>query len=180
MGKRVSGRKVLMIIASQQFRDEEYATPRKILESEGAQVTVASSSVKPAKGMLGMTVTADMLLSQVKPDDYDAVLFVGGMGATEYWDHPDAHRIARHFHAAQKVTSAICLAPMTLANAGVLTQRRATMWPSELESFKTKGVLYTGKPVEQHGHVITGNGPEAAESFGRAVLEALAAAPART
>lgn len=179
MAKRLRGRKVLMVIASQQFRDEEYAAPRKILESEGAQITVASSSVAPATGMLGMTVTADLLLDQVAPDDYDAVIFVGGMGATEYWENPTAHRLAQRLVAQGKVTSAICLAPMTLANAGLLARKRATMWPSEAEQFKSKGVVYTGKAVERDGRVITGSGPEAAEPFGRAILEALATTPAR-
>jgi len=173
---RVSGRKVLMVIASRQFRDEEYAKPRQILEAAGAEVTVASSSLQPAKGMLGMTVTPDVLLPDVDPGQYDAVIFVGGMGATEFWEDPVAHRIARQTHGQGKVTSAICLAPMTLANAGLLKSKRATMWPSEAAQLKTKGVLYTGKPVEQDGHVITGSGPEAAEAFGQAILEALATA----
>ena len=171
---RLQGRKVLMVIASREFRDEEYAKPRQIVESEGASVTVACSTLKPATGMLGMTVRPDVLLDQVAPTEYDAVIFVGGMGATEYWDNPAAHRLAQQACAQGKVTSAICLAPMTLANAGLLKAKRATMWPSEAEQFKTKGVVYTGKPVEEDGRVITGSGPEAAEPFGRAIADALA------
>lgn len=177
MTKRLDGRQVLMVIAHDQFRDEEYAKPRQMLESAGAAVTVASSSVAPAKGMLGMTVTPDIVLKDAKPEMYDAVIFVGGTGATEYWHDPVAHRIAQRVHDQGKVTSAICLAPMTLANAGLLKQKRATMWPSEIESFKTKGVIYTAKAVERHGHLITGSGPEAAESFAREIVEALAAQP---
>ena len=172
---RLSGRRVLMVIAKEQFRDEEYAVPRRILEQEGAVVTVASSVTKPAKGMLGMTVTPDLTIDQADPKQFDAVIFVGGMGSTEYWDNPVAHRLARTTYDQGKVTSAICLAPMTLANAGLLTNKRATMWPSESQQFKSKGVIYTGKPVERDGQVITGSGPEAAESFGRAVADALAA-----
>jgi len=174
---RLSGRTVLMVIAHQQFRDEEYAVPRTILEQEGAAVTVACSALTPATGMLGMTVTPDILLTAAKPDAFDAVIFVGGMGATEYWDNPVAHRIAQQMYAQEKVTAAICLAPMTLANAGLLKAKRATMWPSEAGLFKTKGVLYTSQPVERDGQLITGSGPEAAESFGRAVADALAASP---
>ena len=174
---RLSGRTVLMVIASQQFRDEEYAVPRKILEQEGAAVTVACSALAPATGMLGMTVTPDILLTAVEPKRFDAVIFVGGMGATEYWDNPTAHRLAQQLSQQGKVVAAICLAPMTLANAGLLTAKRATMWPSEAESFKANGVRYTGKPVERDGQLITGSGPEAAESFGRMVADVLAAAP---
>lgn len=172
----LAGRTVLMIIASRQFRDEEYAAPRKILEAAGAAITVASSSPGPATGMLGMTVTPDTTIDRVDPKTFDAVIFVGGMGATEYWDSPVAHRIAQQTAQQGKVTAAICLAPMTLANAGLLTKKRATMWPSEAEAFKTTGALYTGKPVERDGVFITGSGPEAAEPFGRAIRDAMAAA----
>ncbi len=169
----LTGKKVLMVIASQQFRDEEYQRPRAILEGAGVQVTVASSSLKEAVGMLGMKVRPDLLVKDARIEEYDAVIFVGGMGATEYWDSPAAHALARSAFSAGKPTSAICLAPMTLANAGLLKGRKATIWKDAVGDFKSKGVVYTGRAVEKDGKLITGSGPEAAEEFGRAIVEAL-------
>lgn len=169
----LNGKKVLMVIASNQFRDEEYQKPREILEREGAKVTVASSSLQESTGMLGLKVTPDLLLKDAKMESFDAVIFVGGMGATEYWDNPDAHRIAKSSFDAGKPTTAICLAPMTLANAGLLKGKKATIWKDVVGDFKTKGVVYTGSPVEKDGTLITGSGPAAAEEFGRALVEAL-------
>lgn len=162
-----------MVIASSQFRDEEYAKPRKILESAGVGVTVASSSLKEAAGMLGLKVTPDILLKDAKMSEYDAVIFVGGMGATEYWTSKEAHALAKESFDQKKPTAAICLAPMTLANAGLLKGKRATIWADAVSDFKTKGVLYTGKAVEKDGQIITGSGPDAAEEFGKALLKAL-------
>jgi len=62
---------------------------------------------------------------------------------------------------------------MTLANAGLLKGRKATIWKDAVADFKTKGVVYTGKAVETDGKIITGSGPEAAEAFGKALAEAL-------
>ena len=169
----LQGKKVLMVIASQKFRDEEYQKPRALLEAAGAAVTVASSSLNVAEGMLGLKVKPDILLADAKVEDYDAVVFIGGMGAMEYWDNPVAHALAKNAYQAGKPTSAICLAPMTLANAGLLKGRRATIWPDAVGDFKTKGVVYTGKAVEQDGQLITGSGPEAAEEFGKALVGAL-------
>ncbi len=166
-------KRVLMVIASDQFRDEEYQKPRAILEASGAKVTVASSSLKEATGMLGLKVKPDILLGDAKMEQFDAVVFVGGMGATEYWDNSTAHALARKAFEAGKPTTAICLAPMTLANAGLLKGKRATIWKDAAGDFKTKGVVYTGKPVEQDGQLITGSGPDAAEAFGKALVEAL-------
>lgn len=169
----LTGVTVLMVIASSQFRDEEYQKPRQILEAAGAKVVVASSSLKEAVGMLGLKVKPELLLQDAKPEQYDAVVFVGGMGATEYWDNPTAHGFARAMAQAGKPTTAICLGPMTLANAGLLKGKKATIWKDVVTDFKTKGVLYTGAPVEQDGLLITGSGPDAAEAFGRALVEAL-------
>lgn len=169
----LAGKKVLMVIASAQFRDEEYQKPRKILEGEGVKVTVASSSLNESTGMLGLKVKPDILLKDAKPEAFDAVIFVGGMGATEYWDNPQAHALAQAIAKAGKPTTAICLAPMTLANAGLLKGKKATIWKDAVGDFKSKGVVYTGASVEKDGVVITGSGPDAAEAFGRALVEAL-------
>lgn len=169
----LAGKKVLMVIASSQFRDEEYQRPRQILEAAGAKVTVASSRLAEAVGMLGLKVKPEILLQDARMEQYDAVVFVGGMGATEYWENPTAHALAKQAYQSGKLTSAICLAPMTLANAGLLKGKKATIWKDAASDFKTKGVVYTGKPVEQDGRIITGSGPDAAEAFGNALVEAL-------
>jgi protease I len=36
-----------------------------------------------------------------------------------------------------------------------------------------KGVKYTGRNVEVDGKIVTANGPEAAEEFGKAILKLL-------
>ncbi len=166
-------KKILMVIASSQFRDEEYQKPRALLEGAGVRVTVCCSSLEEATGMLGLKVKPDILLKDAEMEDYDGVVFVGGMGATEYWDNPTAHALARLAHKSGRITSAICLAPMTLANAGLLKGKKATIWKDAVGDFKTKGVVYTGKPVERDGRIITGSGPDAAEEFGKALLDAL-------
>jgi protease I len=167
------GKKVVFIVGHRSFRDEELLKPRQILEEAGVQATVASSALTPATGMLGAVVKPDLLVRDVKPADYDAVIYVGGVGAEEYWNDKQAQEIARETVAKGKLLAAICLAPVTLANAGVLNGKRATVWHSEGDRLKEKGAQYTGNDVEVEGKLITGNGPEAAEEFGRALLKAL-------
>ena len=70
--------------------------------------------------MLGLKVRPDMLVGNVKEEDFDGVVFIGGGGAAEYFDNPVAHKLAKGFFEHGKLTSAICIAPATLANAGVL------------------------------------------------------------
>ena len=171
----LDGRKVAMIIASRDFRDEELQEPRSLLEQKGAQVTIACSILGQVTGMKGMKVTSDILVDQVSVEDYDAVIFIGGSGAKEYWDDPKAHSIAKETVAAGKVLGAICIAPVTLANAGVLNGKKATVYSSEKDKLKAGGAIYTGNDVEVDGKIITGEGPSAAAKFGEAIARALGA-----
>ena len=125
----LTGKNVLMVIAANNFRDEEYAEPRKVLEKAGATVTVACSTMNTAKGKLGLEVKPDILISDVKETDYDGIVFVGGGGSQEYFESPVAHQLARSFHSHGKLTSAICIAPAILANAGLLTGKEGDFVP---------------------------------------------------
>lgn len=167
------GKKVLMVIARQRFRDEELFEPKKVLEERGAKVVIASSSLGTATGMLGATAKPEILLKDVKVEEYDAVVFVGGTGAQEYWSDETAHRIARETVAKNKVLGAICVAPVTLANAGLLAGKKATAFSSEVSKLKARGALYTGSDVEVDGNIITGESPGAAKKFGLAVAKVL-------
>jgi len=168
-----AGKKVLMIIAEKDFRDEELKEPRRILEAAGMKVTLASTSLGKARGMLGYEVQPDVLLKDVKVEEYDAVVFVGGSGSSQYWNDALAHKIANEAYSQGKLVGAICIAPVTLANAGLLEGKKATVWPSEAGKLEAKGAEYTGRPVERDGRIITGSGPQAAEEFGRTLLSAL-------
>ncbi len=64
---------ILMIIAYHDFRDEELLVPKKIFEQNGFRVTIASTSIKTATGMLGAKVKPQVLINNVNIKEYDAV-----------------------------------------------------------------------------------------------------------
>ena len=134
---------------------------------------MASSSLNTAEGMLGLKVKPDVLIGNVKEADYDGIVFVGGGGAAEYFESPVAHRLAREFFERGKLTSAICIAPATLANAGVLKGKKATSFPSSGAALKAKGAILTKTDVVVDGNVVTGVGPEAARKFGETLVDVL-------
>lgn len=162
-----------MVIAPDQFRDEEYTHPREVLEARGASITVASVAPGPCRGKLGTMVRAHVALSEVDATSYAAVVFVGGAGSRIYFDDVDAHRVARTMHENGKVVAAICVAPSILAHAGLLRDVRATAFSSQEEDLRAHGALWTGAPVEIDGAIITGNGPAAARDFGMAIADVL-------
>ena len=125
--------------------------------------------------MLGLFVQPDILLNQVKVKDYDAILFIGGSGSSEYWNDKTAHGIAQEAVKQDKVLGAICIAPVTLANAGVLKGKKVTVWPSEGIKIRNLGAQYIPSSVQVDGKIITADGPKSAKAFGEAIVKTLSA-----
>ncbi len=167
-------KRVVMIIAHRNFRDEELLETKKVLEDAECSVKIASTDTIPARGMFGAFVKPDFTLDRVVVDNYEAVIFVGGSGSEVYFNNPTAHLVARETYEKKKVLGAICIAPCILANAGVLKGKNATVWDGKyILLLEKKGAKYTGKNVEVDGKIVTANGPESAEEFGKAILKLL-------
>ena len=166
-------KRVLFVVAPQNFRDEEYQKPRQVLEEAGWQIEVASKGINEAVGMFGAKAKIDKDISQLNVDDYSGVVFVGGTGAAVYFDDPNALALAKTAFEKGKVVGAICIAPSILANAGLLSGKKATAFSSEEENLTAKGAQYTGEPVTVDGKIVTANGPGAAEEFGRRIADKL-------
>ena len=106
------------------------------------------------------------------------IIFVGGPGARNYFDNQTALGLARKFLEEDKLVTAICIGPAILAKAGVLKNKQATIWarPNKMEGveiLKENGAVYVVQDVVIDGNIITANGPEAAENFGKKILEVL-------
>ncbi len=173
--KPLANKSVLFVIARKEFRDEEYQIPKNILKRLGAKVIVASSDTGVAKGMRGLTVNIDTLISQIETFEFDGLVFVGGMGARKYWDNEAAHNIIKSAAKGNKVIGAISTAPVILAKAGALRWRAATVWPSP----KTKHILkqekveYVQRPLVTSDNIVTANGPITAKQFGEEIVRLL-------
>jgi protease I len=171
---QAADKKALMLIAKDQFQDDEFAKPKEVLEKNGVMVTVASTVLTEVTGTNGGKAKPDILLSDVNVDDYDAILFIGGAGAVQYLNDPVALKLAQDAVDADKIVGAICIAPVILANAGVLKEKKATVFFSEADKLKAKEVNYTAKGVEIDGKIITADGPGSAQEFGEEIYKALA------
>jgi protease I len=171
--KPPAGKKVVMIIAPENFRDEELFEPKGLLEDKGVKVKVASTSLDTATGMLGGKFEPDMQISEIKLEEWDGIVLVGGTGASRYWEDTTIHSMLKQAVKQNKVIGAICIAPVTLANAGILKDRKATVYTTGTKRLEAKGAKCTGKDVQRDGNIITANGPGAATFFGTVIAQAL-------
>ena len=166
-------KKALLIIAKTMFQDHEYRDTRAVLEKAGVQITTASSSSGTASGKFGGNQKVDITIDQANVADYVTVIFIGGPGTGEYFNSARAHTLAKETLAAGKILAAICIAPVILANAGILKGKKATVFPSGGQDLVRGGANYTKAPVEVDGKIITADGPQSAPAFGTAVANAL-------
>ena len=170
------GKKILLVIAQEQFRDEECFVPKQLFEAAGVKVTVAAESTKTAKGMLGGTIKPDITISDARIDDYDAIVISGGPGSRKYlWNNKTLQKLVKEVYALKKVVSAICISPVVLARTGILNGKESTVFksPDTVRELKEHGAVYLDRDVVVSGRVVTGRDPASAEAFGKAVLETL-------
>lgn len=171
-------KRVVFIIAKEDFRDEELFTPLSIVK-EHAQTHIASTETGVCHGKRGGTATAELNIQDVAQrfDEFDAIIFVGGSGARTFFIHDGAQNLARRAHKEAKLLGAICIAPRILARAGVLSGVKATVWDNEQQEstreLREHGALVQSEPVVVDKHIVTANGPHAAHAFGETIVRLL-------
>ena len=167
---------VLLIIAQKDFQPVEYKDTRAELEKAGLKVKVASITSNVAVGKDGSELKPDLAVKSADAEDYRAVVLIGGPGALELGEHEEVINLLKEADSQKKVIAAICISPVILAKAGLLHNKKATVWNGDNEQaaiLEAAGAKFIDEPVVVDGRIITANGPSAAKAFGRAIASAL-------
>lgn len=164
--------KIALVIAFRDFKDEEYFIPKQLLETAGFLVDTLSDSLGTALGVSGGEAKVDFVVKDVDSEKYTAIIFIGGPGSLKHLDNEDSYKLARQ----AKVLGAICIAPIILAKAGLLSGKKATIWTSNIDKSTTKmlnGARYVDEKVVIDGNIITASGPESAKDFAEGIIKIL-------
>ena len=166
--------KILMILASKNFRDIEYITPRAFFEQNGYEVKTASS-VEVSEGRFGYKVHNDFKIDDLDPFEWDGVFLVGGGGSLEYIDNEIAQTLFEVRNENDLLIGAICAAPQNFIHWGIANQISITGFNKNGEIDRLEKdyefINHTSENVVIDGNIITGNGPEAAEEFALKFME---------
>jgi protease I len=174
---KLTGKKILMAIPPTQFRDEEFFEPKRILESEGATITVASTTARVCHGTQGGTVHSTIAIADARSEDFDALVICGGPSAPEFfWNDKKLAELAVAMSAAGKVLAAISLSTIVLAKAKLLAGKQATVYymPQAIQELKAAGANYVTDPLVVQEKLILAEGPTESARFGQAISMALA------
>lgn len=134
----------------------------------------------PLKTTFGFDVLPERLLNEINVEDFDALVIPGGFGDAGFYEEALSEpflEVIRSFDRRQAPIAAVCVSALSLAAAGVLKGRRATVYhqvggarKAELESY---GAVFVDEPLVIDGHLMTSTGPGTGIELALKLLEVL-------
>jgi protease I len=181
--------KIVAILVADGFEQSELEQPRDALQEAGARTAIISPNKGSVRGWneghFGDSFEVDVPLSEVRPQEYDALLLPGGvMNPDKLRTLPEAVRFARYIFAAGKPIAAICHGPQLLIEAGAVRGRKLTSFPSLRTDLINAGAKWVDEPVVVDRGLVTSRRPADIPMFNEKMIEEInegihAAQPAR-
>jgi deglycase len=172
-GKRVA------FVVTHGVEQVEYTEPRKALEGAGAEVRLLSLQPGQIQAFEhldhGDKFDVDLAVADANPDDYDALVLPGGVANPDFLRvDPDVQRFVRSFFEAGKPVGAICHGPWTLIDAGVVSGRTMTSWPSIRTDLRNAGANVVDQEVAVDDGLVTSRWPDDVPAFNAKLIEEFA------
>jgi protease I len=166
----------ILIIAADGYERSELRVPFEELRKQGAEVKIASLKPGEIKSWdekdWGDSVPVDLTLSDVKLDDYHALVIPGGQINPDILrTSEDAVRVVREFVKSGKPVAAICHGPWLLVEADALRGRKATSYHSIRTDVKNAGANWEDKEVVVDQGIITSRSPKDLQAFVAKIVE---------
>jgi protease I len=165
----------LMILATDGFEQSELLEPRQALNKAGFETVVVSPQSGTIKGWKGGdwgdTVKVDATLDEVSADDFAALVLPGGqINPDKLRMEQRAVALVKAFAEAGKPVAAICHGPWLLVEAGVVSGRTVTGWPSIRTDLANAGGNVVDQEVAIDGNLITSRKPDDIPAFSEALI----------
>ncbi|HCU07505.1 MAG TPA: DJ-1 family protein [Clostridiales bacterium] len=170
---------MIFVYIAEGFEEIEALTPVDVLRRAGLQVeTVSVENDLTVAGAHGITIVCDTMLAESEKIQAEALILPGGMpGALGLLHSPVLLERLRSENEKGTLICAICAAPMVLAKAGILSGRKAVIYPG-MEA-EIKGAVPCSAIVCVDENLITSQGPATAMPFSLEILKALTDAHTR-
>lgn len=166
----------IAILATNGFEQSELEVPRDLLRRAGAKVHVVTPDGGDIRGWdgndWGATVAADRALTDVDPEDYDALVLPGGQINPDLL-RVDAAAVAliRAFARDGRTVAAICHAPWLLIEAGLAEGREMTSYPSIRKDVENAGAIWIDREVVVSDGIVTSRNPGDLQAFTDRIID---------
>jgi protease I len=170
------------VLATDGFEETELTEPVRALREAGARVDIIAPKGGAIQGFRhldkGRTIPVDRMLSDVRPESYDALMLPGGaLNADSLRTVPLALSFIQRISAAGKPIAAICHAPWELISAGVVKDRLLTSYPSIQDDVRNAGGFWVDREVAVDQDLVTSRRPEDLPAFNRQMIRVFAKGP---
>lgn len=171
---RLEGKKIAVLVTNG-FEQVELTKPVEALKNEGAEVKIVSPE-KKVKGWnfkeWGDEFTADILLKEADPEEFDTLLLPGGvMNPDKLRMNDTAIDFVRHFVNKNKPIAAICHGPWTLIETGMVKDKTLTSYESIKTDLVNAGANWVDEEVVSDGNLVTSRKPDDIPAFNRKMVE---------
>jgi protease I len=176
----LDGKKIAILIAPRGTEEPEFEKPRQAVEQAGGAVTVISLETGDAESVNndldpGKTFAVDQAIGDVVAEDFDGLVIPGGsVGADKLRGSDAVVAFVKAFFDAGKPVAAICHAPWTLIEAGVVEGRTLTSFPTLQTDIRNAGGTWVDQEVVVDQGLVTSRNPDDLPAFCAKMVEAFA------
>ncbi len=175
--KTLNGRRILIFVGDD-YEDLELWYPKLRLEEAGAKVTVAGQAAKRVyRGKHSYPCESDVAIAEVRSNDFDGVVLVGGWMPDKLRRDPKVLELIREFNKSGKLIAAICHGPWLSISAGICKGVKMTSTPGIRDDLTNAGAIWSDEPVVIDRHHITSRRPPDLPAFMEAMVGFLSKAP---
>jgi protease I len=179
MAGRLEGKTIAFLTANEGVERVELTDPWEAVEQEGGTPVLLAPETGEVQLFEHLDKSdsweATAAVGGASPGDYDALVLPGGVANPDALrQDDDAVGFIRSFVESGKPVAAICHAPWTLVEAGVLDGRRITSWPSLQTDVRNAGGTWVDEEVVVDGNLVTSRKPDDLPAFCSALLDAVA------
>ena len=170
MSTSLTGLKVAFLVAPEGIEQVELTEPWKAVKDAGGQPELVSTKGGEVQAFnhldKGDTFPVDAEVSKTGAEGYDALVLPGGVANPDFLRmDADAVAFVKSFFEQGKQVAAICHAPWTLVEAGVLKGRTLTSWPSLQTDIRNAGGTWVDQEVVDDGNLTSSRKPDDLEAF---------------
>jgi protease I len=179
MSEEIQGKRVAFLVANEGAEQIELTSPWQAIEQAGGEPELIAPEPGEVQAFEHLdkadTFDVDRTVGDADPDDYDALVLPGGVANPDRLRmQPDAVAFTRAFFEAGKPVAAICHAPWTLIEAGVVEGRTLTSFPSLQTDIRNAGGEWVDEEVHVDAGLVTSRKPADLDAFIAKTIEEIA------
>jgi protease I len=186
MSDELKGKRIAFLVAPEGVEQLELTEPWKAVKDAGAQPVLVSTEEGEVQAFnhldKGDTFPVDETVTTALADDFDGLVLPGGVANPDYLRmQEEVPGWVTAFFGAGKPVAVICHGSWTLIEAGVVSGRKLTSWPSLQTDLRNAGATWVDEEVvvdegpagatSPSSVLISSRNPDDLKAFNQAIVQ---------